>query len=437
MEAGAPGPAYSLLTVESIDTTNKNDYKYIFEEANYNVLGGTIEPFASVIGDVSRGKNSVLGYTSATKTNYIHNLIEAQLQNIDTKIRAILADSAKKQQVLDHFNRNKDCTEVIHFGDTINIIYPDPANDDELKQIVKHYIVLQTKINGQVTIDEYIDRAVIAQTALHTFYREVIQSFDPTWTGVDQLLNGNSTYINHGNKSIQSVKYGFFSMYGSTYTLLEGGLLDPTKQRGSTYVTNNSGPDAFSEGGEVPFGDMAYSLKMIVSLTHYSSSGLIFALGHELGHSLGAGHGDLQLSAAGIANIESHLPRDKFVAAYKLKGLPNTSARGCFGEQQADLIGILCVEGYVRTLASQDEKLKAIRSAMMSAHEKNIIDAGHPPQSMTRNLILISKYIQDTLMGSGRTMSQIATMAGGKRKRTQKVNRKNKKHRKTMNRRRR
>lgn len=389
-------PPYTLLTVESIDITDSRDYKYIFKEPNYGAFGGTIESFASLIGDISRGKNSVLGYTNATKTNYMNNLIRKQLENIDTKINAIIANPLTKQQVLDHFNRNRECTITYGFEE-VPITYPDPEDDQQLKQIVKHYIVLQTKINGQITIDEYIDRAVIAQTSLHRFYKEAVQSFDPSWTGLDEKLNENSSYKNHGNKSIQSAKYGIYNNYGSIFTLLNGGILDLDSQRANTYVTNNASQDAFSMGGEVPFTATAFSLKMIVSLTHYGPSALIFALGHELGHHLGAGESDLQLSLKGIAAIERHLPREKFVDAYESKGVTNRKFKGCFGEQQADLIGILCVEGYVRTLSSPIEQLEAVRSAMMSAHEGNTSLANHPPQSMTRNLILISKYIHNLL----------------------------------------
>ncbi len=424
---------YQLLTIRSVDTKNSAEYKYSFAEAGYNDLSEAWVTITGSIGDPTRGKSSVLGYTRDTTNDFLREKIVEQMRCADREIIRILSDPTKKKNVIDHFNQNKRCTRIYGLQEA-TIHYPDPTNEDDLKKIVKHYIALQTKVNG-ITVDEYIDRAVNCQTSMKDSLISSIQSFETAQADKDlakTTVERKSFYKNCVNSSFQSAKYGFIksppppaepSLYGEA-SLLEHGLLDTEDKADSVYLTNNDGPNSFGTGSEVPFGPTRMRLKMLIGLTYYGASGLISAFGHEFGHEMGAGpygNGDLRISASGNIYVNTHLNEKALKSAYEKKGaVDKGEQRRIYGETKADLLGVLCVEAYIRSLPTLEEKIKEIRGASVYGNQGNYIHVGHPPQSMTRHLFLISKYIQDTLkeyLTGTRTVSTLLTLKGGKRKR--------------------
>jgi hypothetical protein len=417
---------YTLLTIQDV-ITKGNDFTYKFSGGQtYNKIN-SIQEFANLLGDPTHPPKNNLYLSGDT----IHNLINTQMQDIDVKVQSILNNPTALQEVKDHFAKNQDCREV-HLYYPIPVRYPDVNNSVDLKKIITHYIALQTKV-GSLTIDEYIDRAVQAQTVIARTLKSVIQSFDSTWASLDTVIDNMGGYQNAVNKSFQSAKYGILennpmSQAGAQENLLHNGLLNTSTMLSSVFRTNYSGPDAFTGGYEVPFGMASTTIKMIIGLSYYNITGLIVPCVHEIGHELDAQSGLTKLSRNAINYVSSHMPKKILEKGYR--AAPGAYVLdGCWGEHVCDLIGILCAEGYIRTLGTLQEKIQAIRGAMIFAFDSsNRIDGNHPPNSMRRNLILISKYIHDILLGVRRykLMKNIAVM-GGKRRKTQRKNRKNRK----------
>lgn len=431
---------YTLLQIADVNTSNRDDFKYIFAgDPKYNRIGGSIHKFAQALGDPTESpKNSL--YLGG---NTINNLIKNQMKNIDTKIQSILNNPTELQKVKDHFLRNQECKNV-HLYVEYPIQYPDMNKCQDLNKIIKHYIALQTKV-GNHTIDEYIDRAVKAQEVIATNLKDVIRSFDPTWSGLDAKIESIGGYINAVNKSYQSSKYGIFegnpfSAQGARETLLNDGLLNTSSIINGKKRTNYTGPDAFTGGYEIPFGMASTTIKMIIGLTYYDLTGLVVASAHEIGHELEAQSGLSALSQKAIDYVKKYMPPQILEKGYK--AAPGKYVLGgCWGEHVADLIGILCAEGHIRTLKTNAERVRSIRGAMTFAHNiKNTIQGNHPPGSMRYNLILISRFIQDTLLSTmniqSKSFNNLITL-GGSYKKTRKGESYRKKYRKSTHRRRR
>lgn len=413
---------FSLLHLKGIDTSDPEDYKLKFVEEGYP--RGSIQDIADVVGDTSRPPfNSALGYTQLNKEPY-NTILKARLGEINTELDLIFAkgvtiDTIRQNQnyntIIEHFNRNiptpNENGEIITnaysmFGPA-KITYPNPNEIDDLKIIFTHYLLLQTQLSGK-TIDEWIDGFSTIQRMFIRYYKDVmgfIINYDKatfkkitTYPGQPGCMideGGSPTlfmYYNAINNSYKSAKYGIHE-WGMT--LLNGGLLDINNTRRDRKITNNSSGDAFVEGLDVPFGDNAISLKMLIALQYNNISGLILGFIHEFTHELGAGHGGLRLNSNAKDIVNRFLPKSVFDCAFRAKGYTG-SINPIYDELLADFIGILFFDKYITNLP-ETEKYDAVRFSTVVFNTGNEIEAGHPPTSLRRNLILVSKTIHTIL----------------------------------------
>jgi hypothetical protein len=165
--------------------------------------------------------------------------------------------------------------------------------------------------------------------------------------------------------------------------------------------TNNSSGSAFTGGLEVPFSDTAISLKMLIAMQFFGISSLLLAFVHEYCHEIGASTREgLHLNFYAITLVERYLPKSIIYCAYRNKinkTVSSDNLNSMYGEHMADFLGVLFVDRYIKDLEPNIKYQEVLCSTTAFNSGNNIIEAGHPPYSLRRNLILISKNIHDVL----------------------------------------
>ena len=387
-------------------------------------------------------------------------LIDNELNTIFTQTITIeeIRQHPLYQSIMTHFQNNQLCRKIIYFHEIKNITYPDTNTVEDLKTIFRHYKALQIVISGK-KIDEWIDGFSEVQNIFIREFDAVFSFITNNHTPTIMNIKRTGMYQNSLLHSFNSAKYGFadFGWGPFPLNLFNSGLLDITnlinkrtnnegtirksrtlkpiegpiiqsiltdgsevntsnskKIRNSRAIpiegpttqfeiprTNNSSGNAFTGGLEVPFSDTAISLKMLIAMQFFGISSLLLAFVHEYCHEIGASTREgLHLNFYAITLVERYLPKSIIYCAYRNKinkTVSSDSLNSMYGEHMADFLGVLFVDRYIKDLEPNNKYQEVLCSTAAFNSGNNIIDAGHPPYSLRRNLILISKNIHDVL----------------------------------------
>lgn len=386
-------------------------------------------------------------------------IIDDELNTIFTQTITIekIRQHPLYQSIMSHFQNNKLCKNVIYFHEIKNITYPDINTVEGLKTIFRHYKALQIVLSEK-KIDEWIDGFSEVQNIFIREFDSVFSFITNNHNPTIMNIKRTGMYKNSSLHSFNSAKYGIADLGWGPLTLFNSGILDieniinkrtsnegtirksrstlkpiegpiiqsiladgsevntsnSKKIRNSRAIpiegptvqfqipkTNNSSGNAFTGGLEVPFSDTAISLKMLIAMQFFGISSLLLAFVHEYCHEIGASTREgLHLNIYATNLVERYLPRSVIYCAYRNKinkTVNSDSLNSMYGEHMADFLGVLFVDTYIKDLEPNIKYQEVLCSTTAFNSGNNIIEAGHPPYSLRRNLILISKNIHDVL----------------------------------------
>jgi hypothetical protein len=435
-----------FLRYDSINTTsNPQDFTFTFSDPNYT--NKSLLNICIACGDPSRSAllNTIYKNPDITSfTDYITASLPIQKRKADDFIANLATNyTTELPIILNHYEKNIYCNIVYVSGNpccveypiaigNLHLVYNKIENGEvayltevtmrtKLADIVYKYFCLTNLRFAGKSLDEWIDDGVVCQTFLANNLINIIMDIDPDYyplNGYRSDIEDVDHFKNAKNKSYQAAKYGKAINDGAPIDLFNGTFLDLVTP--GTFSGQN-GDDFGSSYNSPGFG--FHPLRNFIGFLFYDKSTYLSAVGHEIGHKLSikyqnptTGRLERILTLSNGAELATIFQLPKLINAYKAglsydpvkkeykdadnKEVNEYDISSFFNEQIADILGILLVESYVKTLKTSDEQLRAISFAQLwacgSGARKNGASLGHPPVSLSRNILFLNKYLHDT-----------------------------------------
>jgi hypothetical protein len=430
-----------ILPMKSIDTSDKNNYKYVFGDSKYD--NKSLQNICKQQGDPS--ENPDIRYLPDFKKQMnsyeeLRDVLSILRKKVETMMKNIQREKAYILKALNHYQENMYTNpEGVSYSDNYNNpsivmpVYPltipevesvlakitsnSPLLQDEKNKLIEictTYGFLMLKIGKKgLCIDDYLNNAITCFKIMGDHVPEVVNIIAPdfdkynTYVAKERgerytALLESPRVLNYKKGAFLALKYGSISINPNTFNLyVYFGIDDPLGIMNLNIANPAQGYNDFTSQY------LFIKLKEIVGFSYDNISCLLNVFCHEFGHQIGAGGALFQYYPYGI-NISPQssdilakvLNKTIIVDAFKENNLDrkqgyteislNTSV---FGEYLADFISLLVLEKYVNTLPDLKSKYEAIISANLWACGSNTMDEKHPPKSMRVNMVFLCKKL--------------------------------------------